>query len=319
VGRDEDLRDTRYSARVVKDGLVDRIRDDTGRRPSVNPDDPGVQIHVHLRDREVAFSIDMSGASLHRRTGGPGRARGVAPLKENLAAAVLRAAGWPALAAAGVPLLDPMCGTGTLLIEAASMALDKAPGLSRDQWRFANWHGHQPRIWRRVWDEAVARGAAAADRAVSIYGSDLDADALFAAKDNARRGGVEILLKQRDVADIEPPPGARDELPRGLVVCNPPYGVRVGDDEAQVRALHGTFGDVLRRRFLGWSAWILVGPGLVPALGLKTSRKIPLYNGPIECRLTHLEISTEPPKKPGPRREVRTAPDEGSASTPDLD
>ena len=300
VGRDEDLRDTRFSGRVVKDGIVDRLRDETGCRPSVDPSAPDVLVHAHLRDREVAFSIELGG-SLHQRTAGRGRAPGKATLKENLAAAVLRAADWPRLAAAGVPLLDPMCGTGTLLIEAASMARERAPGLDRTGWGFNRWHGHQPRLWRRVRLEAEERAAAAADRPLAIYGSDNHADSLFAAKDNARRGSVPLLLKQCGLEDVQPPPGARDDVPRGIVVANPPYGVRLGDDPESVRALYKSMGDILRRRFLGWHAWILAGPGLAGAFGLKTSRRMPLYNGPLDCRLVQIEVSTEPPRKPGPR------------------
>ncbi len=299
VGRDDDLRDTRHSARVVKDGIVDRMRRDHGRRPSVDVAAPDVRIHAHLRNREVAFSVDMAGA-LHRRTGGAGRAPGPAPLKETLAAALLRAAEWPTLARQGVPLLDPMCGTGTLLIEAAEMALDRAPGLGRRDWDFESWSGHQVRVWRRVEREAEERAALGAERTPAIFGADDHPAALDAAHENARRAKVDLKLKEASIEGLEPP-GGREDLPRGLIVTNPPYGVRLGEED-EVRALYATLGDVLRRRFLGWTAWVLAGPGLVPALGLKPSRRIPLYNGPIECRATRLDISTEPPRKPGPRR-----------------
>jgi 23S rRNA (guanine2445-N2)-methyltransferase / 23S rRNA (guanine2069-N7)-methyltransferase len=305
VGRDEDLRDTRHSARVVKDGICDRMRGETGRRPSVDVADADIRIHAHLRNRSVAFSLDMAG-SLHLRSAGAARSKGPAPLKETLAAALLRAADWPALAEQGVPLFDPMCGTGTLLIEAAHMARNHAPGLIRRRWQFESWEGHQPRVWGRIVAEAEALSDAGASRPLAIHGADEHTRALFAAKENTDRAGVEVKLTQAPVDAITAPPG-REEVPRGLLVTNPPYGVRLGEEE-EVRELYGVLGDVLRRRFLGWTAWILAGPGLVPALGLKPSRRIPLFNGPIECRATRLDISTDPPKKLGPRRGEPPAP-----------
>ena len=194
-----------------------------------------------------------------------------------------------------------MCGTGTLLVEAAEMALDRAPGLHRRDWEFEAWHGHQPRVWRRIEAEAAERAEAGRGRAPAIFGADEDERALDSAHENARRARVDIKLKRASVTEIEPPP-TDGEPPRGLVVTNPPYGVRLGEED-EVRALYATLGDVLRRRFLGWTAWILAGPGLVPALGLKPARRVPLYNGPIDCRAVRLDISTEAPKKPGPRRE----------------
>ena len=300
VGRDQDLRDPRHSGRVVKDGIADRMRDVCGRRPSVDFVTPDVQINAHLRDRWVVFSVDLSGESLHRRTQGSGRSQGGATLKENLAAAMLWAAEWPKLATMGVPLVDPMCGTGTILLEAGAMAQDRAPGLNRGRWGFERWRGHDPQAWRQLWEEATVRAEAGAARPVALYGSDRDPDALFAVKDNARLAKLEIRVRRCDVADLEPPEGDRATAPRGLLVTNPPYGVRLGDEE-EARQLHRTLGNVLRRRFLGWSAWILAGPGLASSLGLRASLKIPIWNGPLDCRLVRLDIHTEPPEKPPPR------------------
>ncbi len=284
VGTSPSLRNTRFGAQVTKDGVLTRY----GRQgPRVDVKQPDLRINVHLRQDKAQLAIDLSGEPLHLRT--PGRQGGVAPLRENLAAALLHLAGWPALAAEGAPLLDPMCGSGTLLAEAAGIASRRAPGLARQRWGFSHWRGHDAELWQRVRGEAKARQADHAGPEPSIRGADLDPAQVRRARENLARAGLtEVVVGVRDVADQAPPAG-----PPGLWVCNPPYGERIGGDQ-DLQALFGTLGDVLRRRFLGWTGWILAPDRqLAGCIGLRPSRRVPIHNGPIECRWLGFPIRTE--------------------------
>ena len=206
LGPDQTLAVDANWALKVKDAIVDQIRDETGRRPSVDTDAPDVRINVYLNEGRATVSIDLSGDSLHRRGW---RAVGVeAPLKENLAAAILLLADWPAHAAAGAPFVDPMCGSGTLPIEAALIAAEVAPGLGRERFGFHGWRGHDAALWQRLTDEARARRRPITSR---LFGFDHDARAVEIARDNARRAGVADAIDFRvvELADAAPPRAAR--------------------------------------------------------------------------------------------------------------
>jgi len=274
---------SQFGALRAKDAIVDQLRDETGARPSVDTVNPDVRVHVHVEGLEAAISVELSAGSLHRRGW---RSRGAeAPLKENLAAAILLTAGWPA----EVPLVDPMCGSGTLLVEAAWMATDRAPGLLRARDTPGGWPGHDAALWRRLVAEARTRVRPFAQ---PLFGYDVDARAVRLARENLRRAGVESLVtvEKRALADLEAPaPGP------GLVVTNPPYGERLGE-ERELEKLYALLGDVLKRRFPGWTGWVLTGNlALGKRLGLRPTKKIALWNGPIECRLYELPISVEAP------------------------
>jgi 23S rRNA G2445 N2-methylase RlmL len=289
VGVNAALRHSGFTARVVKDAVVDALRDRAGRRPSVDPENPDLGLHLHV-DREWAtLSIDLAGEPLHRR--GADRAQGEAPLKETLAAALLRIAGYRGDA----PLIDLFCGSGTLLVEAGMAARDIAPGLLRRRWGFHGWRGHQAAAWARVRQEAEARRAAAAARPVTLIGHDTDPDALSRARANARAFGLDLRLHRGSMQEARPPRGEP-----GLIVTNPPYGERLGDPEQALR-LMGELGDALRQRFLGWTAWVLCGStAQARALGLRPSRRVPVWNGPLDARFIELPISSLPPDRLGP-------------------
>jgi 23S rRNA (guanine2445-N2)-methyltransferase / 23S rRNA (guanine2069-N7)-methyltransferase len=234
-------------------------------------------------------SIDLSGESLHRRRY---REEGsAAPLKESLAAAILLRAGWPALAEGRAALVDPMCGSGTLPIEGALIAADIAPGLGRTYWGFAGWLGHDAAAWEALLADAQARRSAGLGRLGSIRGYDQDPAAVRVALNNLERAGLAGLVHfERRAIDVAAP-GREGDL--GLIVVNPPYGERLGQD-SDLPALYARIGAVLRERFLGWRAAVFTGnPDLGKHMGLRARRTHSLFNGPIECRLLHFEVTPE--------------------------
>lgn len=280
---------TQFGAQKVKDAVVDQVRDTTGRRPSVQLERPDVQLNVYVHRNEAQLALDLSGESLHRRGY---RERGApAPLKENLAAALLLRADWPAIAVQGGALLDPMCGSGTLPIEAAFMAADIAPGLLREYFGFLGWQGHVPALWRQLREEAQARREAGLSRLPRIVGYDADAHAVRTAQINIERAGLQgkVHIERRALADVEAP-----EAKTGLFIVNPPYGERLGDAGALI-PLYGQIGDLLKQRFGGWQAAVFTGnPQLGMRVGLRPRRSYQLYNGPIECRLSLFDIRERP-------------------------
>lgn len=298
-----------YGALKVKDAIVDQFRTLHGQRPSVDVQRPDVRVNVYVHRNEATVSIDLSGDSLHRRGY---RASGVtAPLKENLAAAILLRSGWSAVAASGGGLLDPMCGSGTLPIEAALMAGDCAPGLGRDYFGFLGWLGHVPALWKRLRAEAVERRADGLTQLPAIVGFDAERSAVRAALENVRTAGLQghVHIERCELSNAEAP-GTH----AGLVVVNPPYGARLGDAET-LGPLYQTLGEVLKERFVGWKAAVFTGnPDLAKSMGLRARRWHKLYNGAIECRLLHFDVEPRwfvdagPPRGPRPAR-----PDELSA------
>ncbi|RZA14308.1 MAG: 23S rRNA (guanine(2445)-N(2))/(guanine(2069)-N(7))-methyltransferase, partial [Lysobacteraceae bacterium] len=256
----------RYAAQRVKDAIVDTLRAKTGQRPDVDVDAPDVRINMVLRKGRATLSIDLGGGPMHRR--GWRRLQGEAPLKENVAAAVLLRGGWPQVHAEGGDLLDPMCGSGTLLIEGALMAADVAPGLLRHRDAApTRWVGFDAEGWRALCVDAIEREARGRARLQPcLHGSDLDPHAIRAARDNARVAGVETAI-EFNVRAIEDLPPMRN--PRGVVACNPPYDARLAADPALYRAL----GDALRTAAPGWRASLLCGDfELARATGLRAQK-----------------------------------------------
>ena len=284
----------RFLTMRVKDAIVDRVRDARGSRPSVDTRRPDVRVHVHLAGGRATVSIDLAGSSLHKR--GRGATATAAPLKESLAAALLRIAGYPRLVADGIPLVDPMCGSGTICAEAAAIALDLAPGLSRARHGFDGWLGHEPDAWAALVREASARREATRDRRAAIHGWDASEAALSAAREKLERLGVAhtVTLERRALVDASAPPAPEHAHPRGLVVTNPPYGARLGE-AGELGPLYEQLGDVLRTRFAGFHAFVLSGNrALDKRIGLRATRRHVVYNGPIECRFLELPIAETP-------------------------
>ena len=256
----------------IKDAVCDKVRRLSGRRPSVDTRQPDIPIQGHLTDRDVTLYLDTTGEPLFKR--GQRLVAGDAPLRENLAAGILRLAGW----APGTPLLDPMCGSGTILLEAAHMALDIAPGLGR-HFSFEKLKNFDPHRWRELRQQSASRQKPKLP--LPIYGSDLSAEALKAARANLTAAGLEkvVSLKRANVLEISAPANS------GIIVTNPPYGVRLGDQQA-LAEFYPKLGDRLKKQFSGWRVYLLSADMRLPKLiRLATSKRTPLYNGAIECRL----------------------------------
>ncbi len=261
----------------IKDAVCDKIRLLCGRRPGVDTLAPDVPIQGHLTEREFTLYLDTTGEPLFKR--GLRTSTGAAPLRENLAAGILRLAGWQP----GIPLLDPMCGSGTLLIEAAQMSLNIAPGLKRG-FSFQKLKNFDPRHWRDLVRQSAARQKA--EHPLAIYGSDISATVLKAAQGNIAAAGVGgiVQLKCANVLDIAAP------APEGIIVSNPPYGVRLGEQQA-LAEFYPKLGDRLKKQFTGWRACLLSADMRLPKLiGLAVSKRTPLFNGALECRLFEYKI-----------------------------
>jgi 23S rRNA (guanine2445-N2)-methyltransferase / 23S rRNA (guanine2069-N7)-methyltransferase len=288
AGTSRGITHTHFGALRTKDAIVDTIRRYSGERPSIELDRPDVRVDVRLDRGRATVSIDLSGESLHRRGY---RARGVAaPLKENLAAAILMRSGWPQIAAEGGAFLDPMCGSGTLPIEAALIAYDIAPGLLREYFAFLRWRRHEPRIWDELLREARERRDAALSKRFDIRGYDRDPRAVRAAIDNVERAQLRgrIHVERRELQHL-----SSEHARRGLVAVNPPYGERIGDVE-KLRELYRLLGAKLREHFDGWEALVFTGnPSMARELGMNARRSHTLFNGKIECRLLRFDIAAE--------------------------
>jgi 23S rRNA (guanine2445-N2)-methyltransferase / 23S rRNA (guanine2069-N7)-methyltransferase len=291
-----------YAALKTKDAIVDQLRDERGARPNVDVRRPDVQVNVYLHGDQAVVSIDLSGESQHRR--GYRAAGGEAPLKENLAAAILHLAEWPRRAKAGEPLVDPMCGSGTIALEAALIAGAVAPGLRREYFGCSGWRGHDSALWARLRREAEVRAREGLRRSPPIHAYDADARAVRSAQANIARAELSrrVHVERRALADCAPIAARGGDASQGLLVTNPPYGARLGEVE-QLGPLYEQLGDLLRRRFPGWIGYVLTGtPTLAKRIGLRPSRRIVLYNGAIECRLLELPISSAPVRdEAGPR------------------
>ena len=296
-GGNESIRHTIYGSQLLKDAVCDNLRESTGERPNIKPERPDVLLHLHVEGPTALVSLDFSGESLHRR--GYRSEGGRAPLKENVAAAVLLRAGWPQIANAGGTLLDPMCGSGTFLTEGALIAADAAPAIDREYFGFLKWHGHDAELWARLRAEALARRSARVARRC-IVGSDIDSEAVRMAIANADQAGVAewLHVEKRALSDVPRPRGET-----GLIVANPPYGERIGA-ESGLPELYSELGAVLRDRFQGWQAAILTGnPPLARNLGIYAKRTHRVFNGTIECRLLRFDLNEASAQRPA--EEVR--------------
>ncbi|MDF7811917.1 THUMP domain-containing protein [Hymenobacter sp. YC55] len=269
-----------FVAQLTKDAIVDQFRNRTGERPSVDVKNPDIRLHLHMIENEVVLSLDSSGDSLHRR--GYRQQTNVAPLNEILAAGILLLADWDGRKT----LVDPMCGSGTILTEAALIAQRIAPGLyHQGNFSFQNWPDFDQALWDSV--RLDAEQARIEEPQALIVGSDISAEYIDLARENVSAAGLEdfVRLAVRDVKDAAAPKGEP-----GLVVMNPPYGERIGE-EAEMDALYKTIGDTLKSGFPGYDAYIFTGNlEAAKRVGLKASRRIPLFNGPIDCRLLKYEL-----------------------------
>ena len=279
------LTHSRFAEQRVKDAIVDQFRARIGERPSVDLRDADIRIQAHQHDKRVTLSLDLSGDPLHRR--GYREPGNIAPLKEHLAAAMLLRADWPELARERHALLDPMCGSGTLLIEGAMIASDTAPGLLRTRFGFLRWPGHDADAWKTLIDEAIERQSAGLEAMPPIHGSDNDPRVIRIAQANVRRAGFDGLIKltTAEFDQVQAP------SERGLLITNPPYGERLGQAH-QMMPLYLRLAETLRQNFPGWRAVILNGAGI--ALGLRPEKSWAMRNGPIECSLDRFELGSDP-------------------------
>jgi putative N6-adenine-specific DNA methylase len=256
----------------VKDAVCDRFREDRGERPNIQTRNPDVSVHVFLSEGECTLYLDTSGPPLWQR--GLRKESVDAPLKENLAAGILKLTGWQP----GMPLVDPMCGSGTFLLEAVQIALDRAPGLDRG-FAFELLSAFEAINWATIRSSAEARRKPAAP--LAIRGYDNDERALRATRRNLQEAGLAgvVAVDRADLLEIEPPAGP------GILVANPPYGERIGEQE-ELAAFYPQLGSALKKHWAGWNCFFFTADQRLPKLvGLKPSRRTPLFNGPLECRL----------------------------------
>ena len=266
----------------IKDAICDRFRADTGKRPNVDTREPDVRMHGFITADECTLYIDTSGAPLYQR--GLRQKTVEAPLKENVAAGIIRLSGWQP----GMPLLDPMCGSGTFLTEAAQMALNIAPGAGGRSFGFQRLKNFQLGVWKDMLDEAMDAEKPAAF--AGIYGSDISPVSVRAALANLDRAGLlpAVKLSSGDILEIEAP--VRDEGETCIMIANPPYGERLSEQE-ELAAFYPQLGSALKRNFAGWNCYLLTADMRMPKLmRLTPSKKTPLYNGAIECRLFEFKM-----------------------------
>lgn len=273
---------THFGALKVKDAIVDQLRSVQGSRPSIDVERPDVRVNVYLHEDHANVSIDLSGDSLHRR--GYRKVGVPAPLKENLAAALILSTPW-AKENQDLAFMDPMCGSGTLPIEAAMIALNYAPGLKRGYYGFLGWKGHSPEIWNKLLDEA--KDKVVKDRKkLRIVGYDSDFRAVRVALQNSEQADLTKMVhfEKREFSDCV---AISDH---GIIMMNPPYGERLGEVEA-LKPLYKQIGDTFKQKFKGWNGYIFTGSkDLSKTVGLRTSQRLTFFNGAMECRLLKYEM-----------------------------
>src|SRR5450830_378905 len=271
------LKSLEFATLKIKDAVCDRFRQAVNSRPYIDTKEPDVRLHAYLAAEEYQFYLDTSGAALYQR--GLRRASIEAPLRENLAAGILQLSGWKP----GTPLLDPMCGSGTFLLEAAMIALDIAPGSGRS-FGFEKLKNFDEAAWQKL--KQQARAKAKPVKFQKIYGSDSDLRAVRVSKQNLEEAGLleAVQLSKVDFTEVVPPHG------EGVLVANPPYGIRIGEDE-ELAALYPKMGEALKRKFSGWNAYFLTTDMRLPKLmRLAPSKRTPLFNGPLDCRLFEIKM-----------------------------
>ncbi len=276
--RDSELTHSRFAALKTKDAIVDKIRDRCGERPNVETKNPDLRVNLHLARNQCTISLDLAGTGLHRR--GYRRDPTIAPLKETLAAGLVALTGWDQTS----HFVDPMCGSGSLPLEAAQLATNHAAGLLSPDFGFQRWPDFNATLWQGILEEAEE--AKRELPANLIFGSDRDKRAVDLARRNAESAGIgsRIRWSYSDFAKLEAPAS------HGTLICNPPYGERIGD-EVELESFYRKIGDTLKQNWTGWTAWVFTGNlELAKRVGLKASRRIVLFNGPIECRLLKYEL-----------------------------
>jgi putative N6-adenine-specific DNA methylase len=277
--RDSAIAHSHFAAQKTKDAVVDRFREAVRARPDVDPAAPDVRIHLRIVRDECTLSLDTSGESLNRR--GYRADPTEASLRETLAAGIVLLSGWDGQA----PLADPACGAGTILIEAALLATRTAPGLLRASFAFQKLADYRPKLWSSLLDEA--RDAVRRNGVGRIEGCDISAETIGGAGRNAQRAGVSdfVSFRRCDIRDFSP------GEPSGVIICNPPYGVRISGEEGGIEEFYRTMGEAFKKRCRGWTAYVLSGnPAATRHIGLKASRRFPVMNGPIDCRLLRYEL-----------------------------
>lgn len=271
------FRNSLYVAQKTKDAIADQFRKETGRRPSVDLKSPDIRVNIYIHRNQCTLAIDSSGDPLFKR--GYRRRTGKAPLNEVLAAGIVLLSKWDRASS----FVDAMCGSGTIVIEAALLARNVAPGLTRKLFGFMNWPDYDAGLFKMVHE--MARKKVLPKLELAIVGSDIDKRQIQEASDNAKQAGIgnDIVFKQSDIVELAPPP------PPGVVVINPPYGERIAVEDAN--SLYHSIGDAFKKNFTDYDAYVFTG-NLAAAkhIGLRTSRRIQLYNGPIECRLLKFEM-----------------------------
>jgi putative N6-adenine-specific DNA methylase len=278
--RDSRITHSKYAALKTKDAICDQFIERCGRRPSVDVDEPMVGLNLHIYRDQAVLSLDSSGESLHKRGYRPILTK--APLNEALAAALVLLSGWKGDTA----FADPLCGSGTLPIEATWLAIRRPPGLTRKRFGFQGWMNFDINVWLELRDQA--RRGLRNELTAGIVGSDVRRDAILFSRKNANAAGVGHLVRfdVRDVRNFQPPAG-----PPGTLLCNPPYGERIGE-ELDLKGLYRTLGEVFRQRCSGWRAFVFAGNAqLARSIGLTPVEQVPLFNGKIPCRLLRYELS----------------------------
>ena len=275
-GTSDELRNEMYSGQVVKDAIVDYFRDYSGDRPNVDKRHAEVHFHAYLRHDQVTISLDLVGYSLHQR--GYRLEQGVAPIKENIAAALLLRMNWPDIAKKGGHFADLVCGSGTIVIEAAMMAARMAPGLLRTDQAFASWLGHQPERWQALREKAALQKQ---EPNTQLYGSDQSSQVLGCARENIERAQVGQWVVLQQISFNQ----AKKRHDHGLLVMNPPYGQRIGEQQDLV-PLYQDLGRTLNSAFMNWQAGVITSdPMLAKSMGLRAHKQYAIFNGSLPCHL----------------------------------
>lgn len=308
TGQHSKMNNTQFIALKAKDAIVDQMRDKTGERPSIALESPDVLLHIHVNRQQFSVSLSLSGESLHKR--GYRLKGGRAPLRETLAAAILMRGGWPKILADNVDqdiaLIDPMCGSGTIVIEAAMMAYDIAPGLRRERFGFMGWAGHDAVLWHKLVQEAKAKAKFKAQaqqaevvsvsnshRKIQIIGSDISPGAIKLANDNISRAGLAKYIQiQKADATAFSPESLGMQAKTGLIIFNPPYGERLNQGDTQaLKELFGQVGEQLKTHFMGWELAIITAvPELMKSIGIRSYKQYKLYNGALEAQLLKFHL-----------------------------
>lgn len=299
IGQNRSIRNTQFGAQRAKDAIVDWFAKHHKQRPQVDKQKPQLRLNMHLSGTRLQVGLDLSGGSLHRR--GYRRGFGEAPIKENLAAALLIRSGWQEIHPQGGALIDPMCGSATLLLEGAMMALDIAPALGRHSFGFEHWRGHNAAQWQAILSDAKSRAAAGREGScVEIRGYDADARVIRRAEENIAAAGLEkqVRVNAKPLKALCKP--THKPLPLGLIICNPPYGERIGN-KAELPLLYAQLGQLMTTEFQGWQGAVVTSElSLGKAMGLRAHKRYSLYNGALAVTLLLFDLNDNEYREPPP-------------------